>query len=127
MLKILFFLLALQGSGFAQTFNLARFSIGESRVHVELSDFLINTHHPDVSASWVSGQVQWIRDENNLLVPRALLKIMIKKNGANEALVHINYQNKSIIPVSKLDLVETQIYVDLFNPESALIFEGNTL
>ncbi len=109
---------------FAQTFNLGRFSIGESRVQVKLEDFFIHHDSPLVTSRWNPSSVQWIRNENNLLVPRALLKIYINKN---QALVHLNYQNKAIIPVKKKNYVETEIYVDLFNPETIFVFEGKTL
>lgn len=105
----------------AQTFNLGRFSIAESRVVVNFDDFKILQSHPLVRARWVSDSVQWIRNENNLLVPRALLKIMVKKNESN---IHFNYQNKFILPVKKKDLFITQIYIDLFNSDPITIFEG---
>lgn len=129
MLKILFssifFLFIFENSLFAQTFSFGKFSIGDSRIKVELSDFVIQTSNPDVSATWRPDSVQWIRNENNLLVPRALLRIVIKENVD---LVHVDYKNMAVIPFKNKDQnFETDIYIDLFNPDTAFIYSGSGL
>jgi hypothetical protein len=126
MFKLLFSALLLTSfvsiKGLAQTFNLGKFSIGESRIKVELSDFIIHTKNPMVSAKWVPESVQWIRNENNLLVPRALLWISVTNAIPN---IHIEHKNKAIIPFKKSEFVfDTEVYIDLFNPGLISIFSG---
>ncbi|MBC7537539.1 MAG: hypothetical protein H7281_01860 [Bacteriovorax sp.] len=123
-LTFICFLLFYSENSSAQIFSFGKFSIGESRIHAELKDFVIHNQNPDIVATWIPGSVQWIRNENNLLVPRALLNIIIKKNIA---LVHIDYHNSVIIPVMKKDFFSTQIYVDLFNPDMASVYSGTDL
>lgn len=108
----------------AQIISFGKFSIGNSRIHAELKDFVIHTQHPDIKAGWVPNSVQWIRNENNLLVPRALLKIFIK---TDESLISIDYLNSIVIPVKKKNYVTAEIYVDLFNPGTVLVYSGSTL
>jgi hypothetical protein len=108
----------------AQIISFGKFNIGESRIHAQLADFVIHTQHPDIEATWIPDSVQWIRNENNLLVPRALLKINIKHSIA---MVHIDYHNAIVIPVRNENFFTTQIYVDLFNPDTALVYSGMDL
>ena len=108
----------------AQIISFGKFSIGESRIHAELNDFVIHTQHPDIKAAWIPDSVQWIRNEQNLLVPRARLKIFIR---ASDDLVHIDYHNTIVIPVKKNNYVTTEIYVDLFNPDIAFVYSGKVL
>lgn len=108
----------------AQTFNLGRFSIGESRIQVELEDFLIHKQKESVIANWNSGSVQWIRNENNLLIPRALLNIEVKETSDQ---LHFQYQEKTIIPVQTKDGVRSDVYIDLFNPDTLFIYKGKEL
>ncbi|MDO9183085.1 MAG: hypothetical protein Q7U04_11785, partial [Bacteriovorax sp.] len=124
--KLLLFILcsAFSSIGFSQIISFGKFTIGESRVHADLNDFLIHTHQPEVMAVWVPDSVQWIRNENNLLVPRALLKIMIKKDLN---LIHISYHDTVVFPVKRKKIVVTEIYVDLFNPDIVSIYAGKTL
>lgn len=121
---ILILILLLAQTAMAQTFNLGRFSIGESRIHLELEDFLIHKEHDLVEANWNSQSVQWIRNESNLLVPRALLKISAKDDSG---LIHFEYQNKYIIPSKTGSVVYSDVYIDLFNPDTLLVFRGKTL
>lgn len=122
---VLFLLLfACPHRSFAQTFNLGRFSIGESRIQVELEDFLIVKQNEVVSANWNSGSVQWIRNENNLLVPRALLNIEVVDQSGQ---IHFQYQDKSIIPSLTKTGVRSDVYVDLFNPDTLFIYKGKEL
>ena len=98
----------------AQTFNLARFSIGESRIQIDLKDFYVQHENENISTFWKPSSIQWIRNENNLLTPRALLKIIIKNKPES---VHLSYQDKSIFLVTKNNAVEAEVYVELFNPD----------
>lgn len=128
MFKILFAVLLcsqLLPNALAQTFSFGKFSIGESRIQVELNDFVIQTSSREVLASWVPDSVQWLRNENNLLVPRALLKLIIAKG---DPLIHVDYQHTTIIPFKKINQnFETEIYIDLFNPAVVSIFRGDKL
>jgi hypothetical protein len=124
MLKIFLLSLLFSTTAPAQIISLGKFSIGESRIHADLNDFVIHTKHPDVAAAWVPNSVQWIRNENNLLVPRALLKIFIRNNTN---LIHVEYNKTLVVPVKKKNYASTEIYVDLFNPDSALVFSGTDL
>ena len=120
-LPFIFLFVALTNTSSAQIISFGKFSIGQSRIHADLKDFFIHSSHPDIAAAWVPGSVQWIRNENNLLVPRALLKIVVRNNSS---LVHVNYHNSIIFPVLKNNYLATEIYVDLFNPDIASIFSG---
>lgn len=108
----------------AQTFNLGRFSIGESRLPLELSDFLIHSRTKEVSASWKPHSVQWIRNESNLLVPRAILSVSVKDASHQ---IHFEYQQKKIIPYFKEGAASSEIYVDLFNPDTLFLYRGDQL
>lgn len=108
----------------AQTFNLGRFSIAESRVLINFDEFVVSHNNPNVRAKWVPRSVQWIRNEKNLLVPRAILRILIKKN---ESTIHLSYQGKTIFPFKKEKLFVSQLYIDLFNADPVLVFDGNQL
>ncbi len=129
MLKIfwhLFFLTQiLSYSTYAQTFNIGKFSIGESKINLDLSDFNIHIKNSNVTANWVPDSVQWIRNENNLLLPRALMSIRVKNTLSD---IHFEYKKMVIIPFKKADqLFESKIYVDLFTHSSISIFKGNDL
>ncbi len=129
MLKLLFFTFFIttlfSSVSYAQTFNFAKFSIGDSRIQVDLNDFVVHNTRPEITANWVPDSVQWIRNENNLLVPRALLRISVK---SQDSLIHIDYNNTLVIPFKKNNfLYETEIYVDLFNPGIASVISGNDL
>jgi hypothetical protein len=119
---LLTWLLGAQTS-FGQTFNLGRFSIGESRVQVELQNFFVHHQDQKVFAEWIPNSVQWIRNENNLLVPRALLSIQAKTDGS----ITFSYQDKTIIPTYANGVFESQVYIDLFNPETINIYSGEKL
>ena len=123
-LPFIFLFVALTNKSSAQIISFGKFSIGQSRIHADLKDFFIHSSHPDIAAAWVPGSVQWIRNENNLLVPRALLKIVVRNNSS---LVHINYHNSIIFPVLKNNYLATEIYVDLFNPDTTLVYSGSQL
>lgn len=126
MLKItlVIFCLIISKLSFAQTFNLGRFSIAESRIQLNLNDFIIQTQNPSVEASWVPDSIQWIRNESNLLVPRALMQIAIKKQDEQ---THLEYQKKIILPSIKDHYLFTEIYIDLFSPDIISVFSGNNL
>ncbi|MBY0413986.1 MAG: hypothetical protein K2Q18_07465 [Bdellovibrionales bacterium] len=118
---LLFFV---SGNLWSQTINLGRFSIAESRVKINLEDFKAEYKKDFIRTKWEPKSVQWIRNESNLLIPRALLKIFVKKE---EASVYLKYQEKAIFPVHKKEWVESEFYVDLFHPETIYVYDGKTL
>jgi hypothetical protein len=108
----------------AQIISFNKFSIGKSRIEVDLSDFIIHTKNADIRATWVPNSVQWIRNENNLMIPRALLKIFIKNNID---VVHLNYNNQTVFPAKKKGYVTSEIYLNLFNPENISVYSGKEI
>jgi len=108
----------------AQTFNFVRFSVGESRISVSLDDFLIHKTDSSVTAFWQTDSVQWIRNENNLLVPRALLSIRVINDDSS---IHFEYQGKNIIPVQSDTGAHSDVYIDLFNPDTLFVYKGKFL
>ena len=109
---LIFFLFCLISTQtFAQTFNLAKFSIGESRIKLDQSEFAIKNSDPNIAVNFISDSVQWIRNEANLLVPRSMVGITIK----------------TIIPVKHEASFYTELYVDLFNPNVIEVYRGNQI
>lgn len=97
---------------------------GESRINLDLRDFDVQPHSQgaDIKASFIVGSVQWIRTEQNLLMPRARLAIIIKNHPAD---VHILYQGQAVIPENRGNYLYTEIFIDLFSPADAEIKSKN--
>lgn len=108
----------------AQTFNLAKFSIGESRIKLDQSEFAIKNTDSNIEVHFISDSVQWIRNEANLLVPRSMVGITIKNNDHN---IILHYLNKTIIPVKHEQNFYTELYVDLFNPNVIEVYRANQI
>lgn len=89
--------------------------IGESRLPITLSDFSVikNVKGHKIEASFVKNSVEWIRNNNNLLTPRARLAITIFRSTPS---MHIHYLGQSILFEEKDNKLHTEIYVSLFNP-----------
>jgi hypothetical protein len=120
----LFLLLGISTQASAQTLSFAKFSIGETRIKLDQNEFSIKKNAPEIKAFFISESVQWIRDENNLLVPRSLMGLTINSPSPN---VSIKYKNKLIIPIKKENEFYTEIYVDLFNPGEIDIYKNEVL
>jgi hypothetical protein len=118
---ILFILFLISTLSYAQTFSLGKFSIGESRIKLELRDFIIEHKEKDIKVDWDYNSIQWIRNEANLLSPRALIHITFPESLTN---LQLKYLGKSIFPVKLNSNYESKVYVDLFNPEIIQIFSG---
>lgn len=108
----------------AQTFQIGKLSVAESRVKIDYNDFLINNPFSFIQASFENGSVQWLRNENNLLTPRALLVLKILRS---EAQFHLEYQNRTILLSKYKNYYATKFYIDLFNPEEISLFAGANL
>lgn len=122
---LIFFLFCLISTQtFAQTFNLAKFSIGESRIKLDQSEFTIKNSDPNIAVNFISDSVQWIRNEANLLVPRSMVGITIKNSDHN---IILHYLSKTIIPVKHEASFYTELYVDLFNPNVIEVYRGNQI
>ena len=93
MKTIILFLFLIVNSVYAQTFSLGKFSIGESRIKLDLNDFIIEHKEKNIKVDWDLASVQWIRNENNLLSPRALIHIVFPDNFSN---LQLKYLGKSI-------------------------------
>lgn len=122
---LIFFLFCLISTQtFAQTFNLAKFSIGESRIKLDQSEFTIKNSDPNIAVNFISDSDQWIRNEANLLVPRSMVGITIKNSDHN---IILHYLSKTIIPVKHEASFYTELYVDLFNPNVIEVYRGNQI
>lgn len=124
LLLFLFLLGQLASIAMAQTFSIAKFSIGEGRIQLDQNEFSISYSSSLVKAFFIPKSVQWIRNENNLLIPQTLMAINVK---STDPTISIVYLDKSIIPVKKTDYYSTEIYVDLFNPQEVFIYQGHEL
>lgn len=114
---ILFFALSLYSTGvFAQAFSIGQFSIGQAAVDLDLNDFNIVKNHSDIEAHFIADSIQWLRPENNLLTPRILLSINVPKK-----------YNPVYFKIAGQVIFATQVYINLFNPESIQIFQGDQI
>lgn len=95
--------------------------VGASRIPLKLSDFKIfkSKKSPEIVASFQEDSVQWVRTNNNLLTPRALLRITINSEGN----YHIEYLGRKIIPQGHQKKF-VDLYVDLFTPGHVLILKN---
>jgi hypothetical protein len=98
--------------------SLGPVQIGESRIPINLDDFKITSTIKGVKARFAKRSVQWIRIRNNLLTPRARLKIIIKNDRPD---LHFLYHGQAIIPGMKKGYATADLYVDLFNPEEIIV------
>jgi hypothetical protein len=98
--------------------------IGESRIPINLNDFWILPiiESNIVQAKFVQESVQWIRTKNNLLTPRARLRISVKSTATN---MHIKYLNQTIILAKRNDQLYTELYINLFSPGDIDIYQGD--
>lgn len=109
---------------FAQALSIGAFSLGKSAVALDLNDFNILKSHSDIDAHFITDSLQWIRRENNLLTPRVLLKIDIPKKYHP---IYIKLDKQVIFPASGNTLLTTNVYVNLFHPETIEIYQNDTL
>lgn len=122
---ILFFLISLYSACvFAQAFSIGQFSIGEAAVDLDVNDFNIEKSHSDIEASFNADSIQWLRPENNLLTPRVLLNISVPKKYQP---VYFKIAGQVVFPASSDTSLSTQLYVNLFNPETIQIFQGDKI
>jgi hypothetical protein len=107
-------------------------SIGEERLNIDLKDFdLVQSHGPELLAvEWVKNSVQWVRLENDLLLPRARAVIKIKSESTDS---YIFYNDETILLQKRKSdsgesILETDLYISLFHPKPILVFhEGKKI
>lgn len=109
---------------FAQAFSIGQFSIGQAAVDLDVHDFNIEKSHSEIEAHFLDDTIQWLRPENNLLTPRALLSLSVPKKYQP---VYFKINQQVIFPSGKDDKLSTQLYVNLFNPQNITIYQGDKI
>lgn len=99
-------------------------SVARSSVDLDVNDFTIVKKLTDVETRFIAESLQWIRPENNLLTPRVLLKITVPQKYYP---VYFKSGKQVIFPSGNNVAASTQIYVDLFHPETIEIYQNNIL
>jgi hypothetical protein len=100
-------------------------NLGNSRIPLNLGDFNISVsdHNEDFKAIFVRDSVQWVRTENNLLIPRARLGLIFSDITKT---FHIQHHGETIIPQLRKNQYYTEIFINLFNPTAVHIKSGQT-
>lgn len=120
---LVFFLISVSSACvFAQAFSIGQFSIGKASVDLDVNDFNIEKSHADIDAKFIADSIQWLRPDNNLLTPRVLLKIQVPRKYQP---VYFKVAEQIIFPSAQSDQLSTQIYINLFNPETIQIFQAD--
>ena len=89
--------------------------IGEERIKIDLSEFplLVEGATAPVEAKWIEESVQWVRLKNNLMLPRARMKIVAKVDASR---ISLQYLDKVISLQGADGVSETELYFSLFHP-----------
>lgn len=123
MRKLLFLLISIYSACvFAQAFSIGQFSIGKASVDLDVDDFNIVKTHTDIKANFIADSIQWLRPENNLLTPRVLLNINVPQSYHP---VYFKIADQVVFPSGNGSQLSTQVYINLFNPETVQIFQGD--
>lgn len=122
-IKFLLLLISLYSACvFAQAFSIGQFSIGQASVDLDVHDFNIEKSHADIEAHFVEDSIQWLRPEDNLLTPRVLLSISVPKKYQP---VYFKVNQQVVFPSGNEHQLSTQLYVNLFNPQNIVIYQGD--
>ena len=108
----------------AQAFSIGQFSVGEASVDLDVHDFTIEKSHTDIDAHFMDDTIQWLRPENNLLTPRVLLNISVPKKYQP---VYFKINQQVVFPSGNETKLSTQLYVNLFNPETITIYQDDKI
>ena len=102
--------------------SLGPVQLGESRIPIDLNDFELKSSlkHPNLKVNWVEGSTQWVRNEVNLLIPRARMAISYSSPSSS---ISFSYSGLSIIPEIKNNFYYTEIFVSLFDSEKIELYE----
>lgn len=124
-LVLIFSLLSLYSACvFAQAFSIGQFSIGKAGVELDVHDFNIEKSHTDIEANFIEDTIQWLRPENNLLTPRALLQVTVP---AHYKPVYFKINQQVVFPSERDGKLSTQLYVNLFTPENIVIYQSDKI
>lgn len=105
------------------TISLGPVALGEKRIEINLKNFKIvkKRGSKKVRAKIIENSIQWVRSEDNLLIPRARMKILIE--GDNE--ITLDYLGVNIIPSSfNKKYKESELFINLFNPGNIKVYQG---
>lgn len=112
-------------SGFSLTEG--QFTIGESRIPIDPKDFKIVVENfvsgPKISAGFVKDSFQWIRTNDNLLIPRARLGVRIFSTSTD---IYIKYDEQNLLPVDKTKYLFSEFFIPLYSSKKIEIFKGKT-
>lgn len=100
---------------------------GEPRIPIELKNFTVKVKKQNgvkIKTGLIKKSVQWIRSENNLLIPRARIGIILKDNAG---LYHLRYQDQSFIPEERKDYFYSELYIHLFTPKKINVYKDEKL
>jgi hypothetical protein len=115
----LYIRMSFSSSEVLQNLTLGPVEIGEERMKIELQDFAIDFDQKKIQASWIKDSLQWVRQDNILLMPRALMMIKVPSGG-----FHIRYHQRSWLFQKNNQHSFIQIWVSLFDPEPIKVYRG---
>jgi hypothetical protein len=101
--------------------------IGADRINLIIDDFKVNTEQKSnipIRANLIADSVQWVRDQSNLLIPRARLQIDV---GSRSATIVARYIDEVVIPEKTNKGSSFDLYVNLFNPGTVEIKKGTQI
>lgn len=133
MKKILLIFLFLVVSSPSFAINLMPFGdvrLADGQIPIDLSLFkpISKKRIPDLKVEFVKNSLEWIRDPSNLLIPRARLFLSLPKDKTSPLFYYLNetFAGSNESKDSK-EFVEISLWVNLFNPASITIKEGNKI
>jgi hypothetical protein len=88
--------------------------VGEPRIDINLDHFKLRYEKIDgvkIKAGLLKDSVQWIRLNNNLLIPRARLAIALKTKNSN---VHFLYEGQAFVPEKRNGYQYIELFIHLF-------------
>ena len=124
MRKFLYILLLLQittSTNAALDISFGKVQVGEKRIPIDLSRFALEGESASDKINYkiFKNSTQWIRTENNILAPRALISLSVKSDET----ISLKYEGKTSILQGK-KIKNIKIYVNIFDPEIIEIYEG---
>ncbi|MCK5884773.1 MAG: hypothetical protein KAG61_13875 [Bacteriovoracaceae bacterium] len=128
-LTTILFLLVFGTNSYTQevhAISLGPVKLGESRVPINLTDFLIRTDidQKRLKVVLIKDSIQWIRNQFNLLIPRARMGIKIYRNGSS---ITVEHSRSSIVPEKHETYFYLELYLSLFDSGKVKIYEGKNL
>ncbi len=130
LLRVLALILSIhliEWSAHAQSLELEKTTVGETRVEVDLKDFTLSHKNQEVAAYFMPKTVNWQRNRDNLLTPRVLLKMAISPSLLSERTMIEHNNSTYFLSVSKNGVGVIDLPIDLFNPGVIKVFKGSDL